>query len=120
REGRHPPGPDVHAAFGPRELAPAHAVHADLALWGVDDQLEVRRGRLRAAGSPAEREQSGGEDYPRGVASHSASSVGGRFPQDRSRAGNGLDLPQLRHAANLDPLDDEDVAVVVEAGAVRA
>ena len=31
-----------------------------------------------------------------------------------------LDLPQLGYPSDLDPLDDEDIAGVVEAGAVRA
>ena len=35
----------------------------------------------------------------------------------RARASG--DLPQLRHPPDLDPLDDEDVPLVVEVGAVR-
>ena len=31
-----------------------------------------------------------------------------------------LDLPQLGYPSDLDPLDDEDIAGVIEAGAVRA
>ena len=54
----------VHASSHPR----THYV--DVASRGVDDQLEVRRGRLRATGSPAEREQSGGDHYPKGLAFH--------------------------------------------------